>query len=310
MTEGQLAQVNWRLENPPAANVEVSRHMGLFAVAHLAGRHGIRVRLRRATTGGLIADVWLPDALISQDSKPAHWQSTRAARASTVVQAVTRTARLAQDPAAADLAAVDPAAAIPAAADPAAAIPAAADPAAALSLAAAPLAAAPLAAAPFAAGPLADAPAAAGPPAAVLPPEARTVIVPEPTQPPPETRLPIFESVESDWFRARRRPPRRSAAPVEPRRAGRPWTSPGDDGWRAAQAVLAPATGGLTGSGLPRRTPRANLVPGSAGARDDRPSMPADTAEVISSRLAGFQRGSRRARAAAAPAGQPPVEPP
>jgi signal transduction histidine kinase len=290
MTEERLSQVNWRLENPPAADVEVSRHMGLFAVAHLAGRHGIRVRLRKATTGGLIAHVWLPDALISHDSRPAHWQSIRAARASAVVQAVTRTARLGQDPAAAALAAVDPGAAVPAVADPAAAFS--------------------LAAAPLAETPLTDAPAAAGPPATVSPLETRTVIVPEPSLPPPETRLPIFESVESDWFRARRRPPWRGAAPVEPGRAGRPWTSPGDDGWRAAEAVLAPATGGLTGSGLPRRNPRANLVPGSAGARDDRPSMPADTAEVISSRLAGFQRGSRRARAAAAPAGQPPVEPP
>jgi len=69
-------------------------------------------------------------------------------------------------------------------------------------------------------------------------------------------------------------------------------------------------TGGLTASGLPRRTPQANLVPGSAGTQDDRRSMPADTAEVMSRRLAGFQRGSRRARPAAAPAAQPPVEPP
>ena len=295
MTEEQLTHVNWRLENPPAADVEVSRHMGLFAVAHLAGRHGIRVRLRKATTGGLIAHVWLPDALISHDSRPAHWESIRTARASAVVQAVTRTARFPHDPAAADSAA-------------------------ALSLAAAPLAEAPLTHAQGATGPLTAAPATAGligagpggtRPGGTRPPvQAPAVIVPDPSLPLPETRLPIFESVESDWFRARRRPPRRGAAPVEPRRAGRPWTSPGDDGWRAAQAVLAPATGGLTASGLPRRTPQANLVPGSAGAREDRPARPADTAEVMSSRLAGFQRGSRRARAAAAPAAQPPVEPP
>jgi signal transduction histidine kinase len=300
MTEEQFTHVNWRLENPPAADVEVSRHMGLFAVAHLAGRHGIRVRLRKASAGGLIAHVWLPDALISHDSWPAHWETIRTARASAVVQAVTRTARFPQDPAAADSAA-------------------------ALSLAAAPLAEAPLTQAPVAAGPIGTGPIGTGPigtgltgagplparrVAAAPPVRASTVIVPEPSLPPPETRLPIFESVESDWFRARRRPPRRGAVPVEPRRAGRPWTSPGDDGWRAAQAVLAPATSGLTASGLPRRTPQANLVPGSAGAREDRPARPADTAEVMSSRLAGFQRGSRRARAAAAPAAQPPVEPP
>src|SRR4249919_3693551 len=100
MTEDQLEQVNWRLENPPAADVEVSRHMGLFAVAHLSARHGIRVRLRKASAGGLIAHLWLPDALISRDSRPAPWDGIRTARASAVVQAVTRTARFPQDPAA------------------------------------------------------------------------------------------------------------------------------------------------------------------------------------------------------------------
>jgi hypothetical protein len=231
-----------------------------------------------------------------------------------VVQAVTRTTRFPQDPAAADHAAADPAAAFYLAAAPLAETPLAAAPVAAGPLTNAPLAGpmtdVPAAAGPIAAGPPAARPPGAWPPATERPPEPPSVVVPEPLLPPPETRLPIFESVESDWFRARRRTPRRGAAPVEPRRAGRSWTSPGDDGWRAAQAVLAPVTGGLTASGLPRRTPQANLVPGSAGAQDDRRSMPADTAEVMSGRLAGFQRGARRARAAAAPAPQPPVEPP
>jgi signal transduction histidine kinase len=305
MTEEQLTQLNWRLENPPAADVEVSRHMGLFAVAHLAGRHGIRVRLQKATAGGLIVHVWLPDALISHDSRPAHWQSIHTARASAVIQAVTRTARFPEDPAAADSAAALSLAAAPLAEAPLTEAPTTAGPIGTGLPGAPPLPARPIGTGLFGAGPL-----PATPVAAAAPVRASTVIVPEPSLPPPETRLPIFESVESDWFRARRRPPRRGAAPVEPRRAGGPWTSPGDDGWRAAQAVLAPATGGLTASGLPRRTPQANLVPGSAGAREDRPARPADTAEVMSSRLSGFQRGSRRARAAAAPAAQPPVEPP
>ena len=212
MTEERLTQVNWRLENPPAADVEVSRHMGLFAVAHLAGRHGIRVRLRKATTGGLIAHVWLPDALISHDSKPAqlasrpHGAGVHGGPGRDADRQVgpgpgrCRPGRRRCRP-------------LP--------LSAAADPAAALSLAAAPLAAAPLAAAP--------APDRAAdrmrqpPPGRPLPSrrrKLRTVIVPEPSLPPPETRLPIFESVESDWFRARRRPPRRGAAPVEPRRGG------------------------------------------------------------------------------------------
>jgi hypothetical protein len=45
----------------------VSRRMGLFVVARLAARHGIRVRLRSAATGGLTALVWLPDEVVSVD---------------------------------------------------------------------------------------------------------------------------------------------------------------------------------------------------------------------------------------------------
>src|SRR5262249_41597928 len=68
--EGQLRQANWGLETPPAADVEVSRHMGLFAVAHLAARHRIRVRLRQGAGGGLSAHVWLPGSVISRDTIP------------------------------------------------------------------------------------------------------------------------------------------------------------------------------------------------------------------------------------------------
>src|ERR1039457_865598 len=38
--------------------------MGLFVVARLAARHGIRVRLRPATGVGLTALVWLPDEVV------------------------------------------------------------------------------------------------------------------------------------------------------------------------------------------------------------------------------------------------------
>jgi len=391
MTEDQLAQVNWRLENPPAADVEVSRHMGLFAVAHLAERHGIRVRLKAAAGGGLIAHVWLPGGLISHDSKPASWDHIRAGRASAVVQAVTRTGRFPQDPAAAasmtaafaaaPLAETTPAAppweALPTTAPPAetpvnpppaekpwttsaeralrATTPAAETPTAAPPEDAppedAPRATAPPAETPAitprATAPLAHPPAATPPeetlgatspdeapgatppdeeshpapaarqpraitlaeetpaaasteeaPAAAPPEEAPHPVVPEPRQRPRESRLPIFESVESDWFRSRRRPPAHAGAAVGPHRAEPSWISPGDEGWRAAETVLAPAVGGTTASGLPRRTPKANLVPGSAGAREDRPARAADSADVVSNRLAGFQRGSRRARAA------------
>src|SRR3984957_5520771 len=46
VSEARLADMNWRLDNRPTIDVSVSRHMGLFAVARLAERHGVRVRLR------------------------------------------------------------------------------------------------------------------------------------------------------------------------------------------------------------------------------------------------------------------------
>ncbi len=64
----EMAHANWRLDNPPVVDVAVSRRMGLFVVARLATRHGIRVRLRPASAGGLTALVWLPDEVISHDS--------------------------------------------------------------------------------------------------------------------------------------------------------------------------------------------------------------------------------------------------
>ena len=67
----EMAHANWRLDNPPVVDVAVSRRMGLFVVARLAARHGIRVRLRPAAAGGLTSLVWLPDEVISHDSAAA-----------------------------------------------------------------------------------------------------------------------------------------------------------------------------------------------------------------------------------------------
>ena len=59
--EERLAEMNWRLQSTPAIDVSVSRHMGLFAVARLAERHGVQVRLRPANPQGLSVLVWLPE---------------------------------------------------------------------------------------------------------------------------------------------------------------------------------------------------------------------------------------------------------
>ena len=80
VSESRLAEMNWRLDNPPVMDVSVSRHMGLFAVARLAERHRIRIRLRPASPQGLTALVWLPDTVIERSARTytgtGSWQPT------------------------------------------------------------------------------------------------------------------------------------------------------------------------------------------------------------------------------------------
>jgi hypothetical protein len=125
------------------------------------------------------------------------------------------------------------------------------------------------------------------------------VIVPPAVGVAEENRLPIFESVESDWFRRSRQ----GDVPVSGAHA-EGWSSPADEGWRAAEVVQAPVSDGLTSAGLPQRVPRANLVPGRAGllaaATSAAPApAPARSAAQTQARLASFQRAVRDARAAA-----------
>ena len=40
MAPKEMAYANWRLENPPAADINIPKWIGLFVVARLAARHG------------------------------------------------------------------------------------------------------------------------------------------------------------------------------------------------------------------------------------------------------------------------------
>jgi len=73
MPEEHLGQLNWQLAHPSPADAAVNRHMGLFAVAHLAARHGITVALKQPPDGGTTAEVYLPATLISPDTAPGRW---------------------------------------------------------------------------------------------------------------------------------------------------------------------------------------------------------------------------------------------
>lgn len=70
VSAARLAEMNQRLDEPPAIDISVSRHMGLFAVARLAERHGVRIRLRAGTPQGLTALVWLPDTVAERGTRP------------------------------------------------------------------------------------------------------------------------------------------------------------------------------------------------------------------------------------------------
>jgi len=137
------------------------------------------------------------------------------------------------------------------------------------------------------------------------PEQARREVVVPPAAPEAEgNRLPIFESVESDWFRRGRHSADRpnsaaSAAAPDSSNSGAWTASAADEGWRAAEAVSKPASGGVTLSGLPKRVPKANLVPGTVGANTTEVTpAPVRSASVTRQRFASFQRGVREARAA------------
>jgi hypothetical protein len=428
ISDQEMSHANWRLDNPPVVDVAVSRRMGLFVVGRLAARHGVRVRLRHAQSGGLTALIWLPDTVAApevaaplgrlrrfeaDDYGPAASLSAPTATApSSAASQATAAARIPRFSPSAPSGPSAPAAPAAPSFTPAANAGAPGSPAGS----AAPGAGTPgQPGQPVAEGTLAgnnwepagngwdlgnsratqDSPDSPdrqdGPPTQALPirngngnaaagardqrgssgdAESRTPAAGGPsrlpafggaapqapqspqspqapqfpigsqnvhgsdgpsaggatngaagpghgeaadgqvTVPPAgqEQRLPIFDSLESDWFRrsgTTMTGPQRalSSSATQPASQGS-WTSPADDGWRAAQVVASPAAGETTQAGLPRRVPRANLVPGSvgsggSGSQDAAPEAPARSADAARSRMASFQRGVRDGRAAA-----------
>jgi signal transduction histidine kinase len=417
MGSEEMAHANWRLDNPPVVDVAVSRRMGLFVVARLAARHGIRVRLRAATGAGLTALVWLPDEVVVRETagrpggtgrfpepfakfaigggqpgiagpgSPAELTAAASsgewpAGASTAEQevAAARTPRFSPPDLDAAGAALGPArvpgvgphpgrfgtpdGSIPGLSDP---VPAAESdeetigsgsgpgfgaehpsiPAAAASnewsiptgaateeRAAQPASWGSEQPAQPVPGSTGDQPAWGQPPAwgdpGTQPLPAWSgdkteqpvlgapisglrgsgtsfgrddtqngstnggVILPPAASLAEENRLPIFEAVESDWFRRGR--PSVDMASASESVPARGWTSPADEGWKVAEAAVAPSSGGTTVAGLPRRVPRANLIPGTA--TETTTPAPVRSAAATRERFASLQRGVREARAA------------
>ena len=106
----------------------------------------------------------------------------------------------------------------------------------------------------------------------------------------------------SDPARPARRPARRTPTRPAPRpRLPEPtpadFSTEADEGWLAASGAVAERPDELTAAGLPKRGPRARLIPGSAGSAVLAPAVTAArSAESISGRLASYQQGVRQGR--------------
>ena len=97
---------------------------------------------------------------------------------------------------------------------------------------------------------------------------------------------------------------RNGSAPL-PTRPARPaaarsndWSSPGDEGWQAAESLLSQAPDAQTQAGLPKRVPKAHLIPGSAAPKTPATRAPAAprSADSIRGRMSSYQQGVRRGR--------------
>ena len=355
MSAKEMAYANWQLENQPAKDINVLKWMGLFVVARLAARHGIRIRLQQAEFGGLTALVWLPEEVIAYQGaaaspRPDRFGDVGSRRGlheevahsgyATTEQRVTSTRsaeftpgyeemrdmpfgrRLTSDarrPPSPTWSASNSQSAFRAD-EPSGTVRGRGsrlsdamgqhagvsgqqvqDPGdgAAGDIVGGTLLTGQLSVPGLSASGQSEMSQFASAPiqtAATLSQETSSadgsVVVP-PAEDFGEThRLPIFDAVESHWFRDDRKVPGRSGLTGA---AGSRWSSPADEGWHAAETVDSPSSGGQTTAGLPKRLPNANLVPGAIPSTQ--PVAPNRSAAEARDRLAGFQRGFTEGRA-------------
>jgi Histidine kinase-, DNA gyrase B-, and HSP90-like ATPase len=235
LPEEQVRQLNELLTQPTLADASVARHMGLFAVAHLAARHGIRVQIMQPPGGGTTVEIHIPAVLISQAAEPGG--QTGAAVGFPWAGASVEAAAVAARP--------DPRFSAPRFA-----------PAPQPVLEPGPDAGTDVVrrdAVPFLGAPM--------PSLAPASPLAETGPVTVGVE---SAGLPIFDSVEVEYFGPRRDDQATSMA-------GPPAADPGPS---TAAAADATAAGGPTPAGLPRRRRQVSVVPDSVAA--EREAKPAD----------------------------------
>ncbi|WP_405388398.1 nitrate- and nitrite sensing domain-containing protein [Streptomyces sp. NBC_01102] len=161
------------------------------------------------------------------------------------------------------------------------------------------------------------------PPAPAAPEPQYRPALPEALPPagPGDGRTPLYDTLETNWFHGVQQggqpPAAEPQAPAAPEAAGIPappmprrgtadtpatssWrASPNDELVRQAERVKKPAAGGITTSGLPRRVPRANLVPGTAQQQNHESGPQVSRApDDVRGRLTNLRRGIQQGRQA------------
>jgi signal transduction histidine kinase len=76
------------------------------------------------------------------------------------------------------------------------------------------------------------------------------------------------------------------------------WRSTNDQNWQRAEQAREPKAGGVTPSGLPRRVPKANLVPGTAQQTPQSGPQVSRNPEDVRGRLSNLRRGVQQGRTA------------
>ncbi|GLP71826.1 histidine kinase [Streptomyces sp. TUS-ST3] len=139
---------------------------------------------------------------------------------------------------------------------------------------------------------------------------------------PGDGRTPLYDTLETNWFHGSQQqgqgqpangsgsspaqaprpqapaaPQSSAAAPQRPTASAAWRSSPNDDLVRQAERVRQPAAGGVTTSGLPRRVPRANLVPGTAQQQQHQSGPAVSRApDDVRGRLTNLRRGIAQGR--------------
>ncbi|MET8544198.1 nitrate- and nitrite sensing domain-containing protein [Kitasatospora sp. NPDC004799] len=125
---------------------------------------------------------------------------------------------------------------------------------------------------------------------------------PEYQQPAPEQRAPRQAPPQAPQQQApqqnQQQPPQ---GQPQPGPGDAPWRpSANDERWRRAEQIREPSTSGVTMSGLPRRTPQANLVSGTAEASPLTGPQVSRAPEEVRGRLTNLRRGIQQGRRAGA----------